>query len=304
MKELSVLTNREIVILSGKGGTGKTTVSAAFAHLSSLSPTTRAVMIDADVDAANLELLLQPEVLVNEPYSGGKIAHIDQQTCISCGTCAAVCRFDAVTTSPRYKIDPMACEGCAACMTQCPVASITMIPTIDGHSFVSRSAFGPLHHASLLPAAENSGKLVTYIRKSGSDAAKKGGFPLTIIDGPPGIGCPVIAACTGTHLAVIVTEPTASGIADLSRIMATTAHFNLNTVVILNKADIYPEGAAEIDAFCELNHLPLIARIGFDTVVTEAMVNGMPVTQYASDNSVSDALRSAWDKILEILSVR
>lgn len=301
MIELPILKNREIVLLSGKGGTGKTTVSAAFAHLASQRPETSAVLIDADVDAANLELILKPEIGKKQPYSGGKIALIDPALCISCGICADVCRFDAVIAEPAYEIDALACEGCAACLTQCPTAAITMIPTLDGYSFASTSRFGPLYHAALLPGAENSGKLVTHVRKAGGEAARKGGYPLTIIDGPPGMGCAVIAASTGTDLAVVVTEPTASGIADLERILATTGHFSLPTMVILNKADIYPEGAEMIATFCEGEGIPLIARVSFDTAVTEAMVNGQPITDYDPEGKVSAELSTAWSAIVAAL---
>lgn len=290
---------KQIVILSGKGGTGKTSVTAAFAHLASQESHIRAVLVDADVDASNLELVLAPQVVEVHDFMGGQIAVIDQEVCAGCGDCASVCRFDAVTEQNRiYSIDSIACEGCAACMTQCPNEAIRMEPQIAGRWFRSDSRYGPLLHAALYPAAENSGKLVTLIKQQANLLAQADARPLVIVDGPPGVGCPVIAASSGADLAVIVAEPTTTGIHDMDRVLETTQHFGIPSLVCINKADIHPEGAAEIEAYCRAKGLRLVGRFPFDTAVIEAMVQGQPITAYQPNGPVSRAVRRAWQRIL------
>jgi MinD superfamily P-loop ATPase len=287
---------KQLVILSGKGGTGKTSIAAAFAHLAQEGPSPlRAVLGDADVDAANLELVLQPRLLERHEFMGGSKAVIDPARCESCGVCAEVCRFDAVQQQDgRYAIDLVACDGCAACVYQCPEQAIRMEPQLAGHWFRSDSDYGPLFHAALRPAHENSGKLVTLVKQQARLLGLDEGHQAVIVDGPPGIGCPVISAASGADLAVIVAEPTVAGIHDLERAAQTTAHFRIPTLVCINKADVFPEGAARIEAYCREHAIEMIGRIPFDATVTEAMVQGEPVTAYRSDAPASEALRAIW----------
>ncbi len=297
---------KQLVILSGKGGTGKTSIAAAFAHLAALrngpSPL-RAVLADADVDAANLELVLQPRLLERHEFMGGSKAVIDPARCEGCGVCAEVCRFDAVQVQDgQYSIDLVACDGCAACVYQCPEQAIRMEPQLVGHWFRSESDYGPLFHAALRPAHENSGKLVTLVKQQARLLGLDEGYQVVIVDGPPGIGCPVIAAASGADLAVIVAEPTAAGIHDMVRVLQTTAHFRIPALVCINKADIFPAGAAQIEAFCREQAIELIGRIPFDATVTEAMVQGEPVTAYRPDASASRALIEMWQHVVAHLN--
>jgi MinD superfamily P-loop ATPase len=291
---------KQIVILSGKGGTGKTSVAAAFAHLAATGdgqPTI--VLVDADVDASNLELVLSAQVRETHPFKGGQVAIIDPELCESCGVCAELCRFDAISQRDGlYTVDPIACEGCALCFYQCPSGAIRMEEQMAGEWYRSDSRYGPLFHAALWPAQENSGKLVTLVKQQGRLLAMDQGHNLLLVDGPPGIGCPVISAAAGADLALIVVEPTVAGIHDMARALATTRHFGVPSLVCVNKADLFPEGTAEIEAYCRREGLPLIGRLPFDTVVTQAMVQGQPVTAYRPDSPISEALRAAWEAVL------
>ncbi len=298
---------RQLVILSGKGGTGKTSVAAAFAHLAHHgSATLKAVLADADVDAANLELVLRPERLEAHDFIGGAVAVIDPQLCQGCGICEQVCRFDAVLSPANrngeyvYGIDPIACDGCAACVYQCPEEAIRMEPQMAGRWYHSKSLYGQLFHADLFPAQENSGKLVTLVKQNGRLFALDNDVPILIVDGPPGIGCPVIAAAAGADLALLVAEPTVAGVHDLKRILQTTMHFRIPALVVVNKADIYPEGCAQIKSLCAELNVELIGQIPFDSTVSEAMMNGEPVTAYRAEAPSSQALAAIW----QIVSAR
>ena len=249
---------RQVVILSGKGGTGKTSVTAAFSHLSSQQDHTQAVLVDADVDASNLELLLEPTPIETHEFMGGQVAVIEPMACAGCGICADTCRFDAIRAEDRIIIDPLACEGCGACLTQCPNGAIHLEPEVAGQWHQSVTRFGILFHAALRPGAENSGKLVTLIKQQAVGFARHETKPLVIMDGPPGIGCPVIAAVSGADLAVIVAEPTVSGVQDMQRVLATVQHFEVPALVCINKADIYPTGCHDIEATCRANDLPIL----------------------------------------------
>jgi MinD superfamily P-loop ATPase len=296
-------THKQLVILSGKGGTGKTSLSAAFAELASHKDSpVRAVIADADVDAANLELVLSPKILERDDFWGGKVAEIDSQLCTGCGTCEEVCRFDAIyTESGLFAVDTIACDGCAACVYQCPEKAIHMHGQIAGEWFFSESRYGPLFHASLIPAQENSGKLVTLVKQNALHFARDAQRELVLVDGPPGIGCPVISAASGANLALIVVEPSMAGIHDMRRVFETTGHFQIPALVCINKADIYAKGAAEIKSFCQAEDIPMIGEIPFDLSVTEAMVKGKPVTEYAPEAPASMALRNIWSQVMEIL---
>lgn len=292
---------KQLVILSGKGGTGKTSVTAALAHLA--SQTLRVVLADADVDASNLELVLAPKIIQKHEFFSGQIAIIDSAKCQNCGTCAEVCRFEAVLEN-GYSIDPIGCEGCAACMFQCPEEAISMQEQRAGYWARSESRYGPLIHATLLPAQENSGKLVTKVKQQARQLALSRAADLILVDGPPGIGCPVIAAASGTDLVLAVTEPTVSGIHDMERLLCTTHHFGVPMLVCTNKADVYTEGAAEIERFCQKKNLPFAGQIPFDPAVVEAMVQGQPVTVYREKSPAAVAMRRVWQRVLTTLKLR
>jgi MinD superfamily P-loop ATPase len=293
---------KQLVVLSGKGGTGKTTVAAALAHLASQE--SDIVLVDADVDAANLELVLSPALREETAFFSSKVASIDPELCVGCGTCAEVCRFDAVIVPDEgaeedaYAIDDVACEGCAVCYYQCPSEAIRMEEPQDGVWFRSDTAFGPLVHAHLFAGQENSGKLVAEVRDRARKLASEGGEPYVIIDGPPGIGCPVIAAATGVDLVLVVIEPTVSGVHDLERVLGVTDHFGIPALVCVNKYDINTEKSREIDEYCADRGIEVVGHIPFDTVVTEAMVLGQPVTAYR-DGPVTEELAEVWRRVRE-----
>ena len=291
---------KQLVILSGKGGTGKTSVAAALAHLASAEMPI--VMADADVDAANLELVLGPVKLEEHVFMGGQVAVIDPDRCQLCGRCYEVCRFEAIIPGDdTYRVDGLACEGCASCVYQCPEEAIHSEEQQAGLWFRSDTRFGPLFHAHLFAGQENSGKLVTMVKQQGRLLALDGtsgqGRDLLIVDGPPGIGCPVISASAGADLALLVTEPTVSGVHDLERILGTVSHFRVPALVLINKADVNPGHTADIERYCRAQGIALAGRLPYDDVVTEAMVRGQPVTAYQPDGPMSLALRKVWARV-------
>lgn len=295
---------KQLVILSGKGGTGKTSVAAAFAHLAHDGPyPLKTVLADADVDAANLEIVLHPERLEAQDFTGGSVAVVDSQLCQGCGICEQACRFDAVRSPDNqdpgsvYSIDPIACDGCAACVYQCPEEAIRMEPQIAGRWYRSDSRYGALFHADLYPAQENSGKLVTLVKQYARLCALDNLYPIIIVDGPPGIGCPVISAAAGASLALIVAEPGVAGVHDLIRVLQATSHFRIPSLVIINKADINPQGTDEIKAICVELGVELVGQIPFDKTMTEALLHGEPVTAYQPDAASSRALVDIWQTI-------
>ncbi len=289
------MTMKQLVILSGKGGTGKTSIAAALAHLAFQELSI--VLADADVDAANLELVLDPTKRETHDFRSGQLAVIDSERCSACGICADVCRFDAVlVSSSQYTIAPLACEGCASCFYQCADEAIRMEEQQAGMWFRSDTRFGPLFHAHLFAGQENSGKLVTMVKQQARLRAMNDGADLLLVDGPPGIGCPVISASSGADVALHVIEPTVSGAHDLERIMGTTDHFGVPSLVAINKADLNPARSEAIAAFCAERGVEVVGRIPYDTVVTEAMVHGLPVTEHA-DGPVAEALGQMWSRI-------
>jgi MinD superfamily P-loop ATPase len=298
---------RQMVILSGKGGTGKTSLAASFAHLAAASPfPLRAVLADADVDAANLELLLNPEVLEKHEFVGGSTAVIDPDQCDGCGICQQVCRFDAILPPSSgdgwgYQVDSIACDGCAACFYQCPNQAVRMQPQLAGYWYHSDSRYGALFHAALLPAQENSGKLVTLVKGQARLFGLDHEAQVLMVDGPPGVGCPVISAASGADLALIVVEPSLAGIHDAQRALQTTRHFNIPTVVSINKADLYPAGTDQIKGFCLENGVEILGEVPFDDSVTESMVNGEPVTAYFPESPASRAIKNIWSSLVLLL---
>jgi MinD superfamily P-loop ATPase len=291
---------KQLVVLSGKGGTGKTTVTAALAHLA--SEEVSMVLADGDVDAANLELVLEPTKLEEHDFRSGKRAVIDPDRCTACGVCETVCRFDAIqppTETPfsyAHQVEALSCEGCASCFYQCPEDAIRMEEQLAGRWFRSDSRFGPLFHAHLFAGQENSGKLVTLVKQQGRLLASDTDARLLLVDGPPGIGCPVISASAGADVALLVVEPTVAGAHDLERVLGTTEHFGVPALVIINKADLNEGRSQEVAGFCAERGIEVVGRIPYDTVVTEAMVHGRPVTAYA-DGAVSAALRDVWERV-------
>lgn len=294
------LAPKQLVILSGKGGTGKTSVCAALVDLSSQSPHP-AVFADADVDAANLALVTGAEPLDSHPFSGSQVAKIDPQECWSCGRCADVCRFNAIRQPAGertvYEVDTLVCEGCAACVHACPFDAIEMQTQQDGEWFHSLTPYGHQFHAELFPAAENSGKLVTLVKQHAKLFAEDNTLPLILVDGPPGIGCPVISAASGAHLALLVTEPGLSGVHDLERIAGTLQHFNIPALVVINKADLYPEGAEAIRNQAAEFGYPVIGEIPFDPAIPQAMTAAQPITKWAPDSPATQAIRQVWAEI-------
>jgi MinD superfamily P-loop ATPase len=289
---------KELIVLSGKGGTGKTTVVAALAHLASVE--TSLILADADVDAANLELVVGAEEVERHPFSGGRVAIIDAERCIACGRCDEVCRFEAIIEGDPFQVDDVLCEGCAACYYQCPEQAVRMEEVLDGYWFVSQSHYGPLVHGALRAGQENSGKLVSVVKEQARRLAEEGARDLLLVDGPPGIGCPVIASLSGAHRALIVTEPTVAGFHDLTRIVGVAQHFGVPVQVCLNKADLSPVQSQKIERFCSEEGIDVIGIVPFDPGVTRAMVQGRPVTADGNGPAAA-ALREAWKRVRAVL---
>jgi len=297
---------KEIVVISGKGGTGKTSIVASFAALAD-----SAVLADCDVDAADLHLVLGPDVKQTHDFSGGKLASVITDKCIGCGKCEEVCNFDAAlfngpandVVERTYTIDSIACEGCKVCVEFCPVDAIEFKDAINGQWFISDTRFGPMVHARLGIAQENSGKLVSLIRKEAKKIATEQSKDLIIVDGSPGIGCPVIASIGGADLVLVVTEPTISGQHDLDRVVELTEHFAIPTTVCINKYDINPEIAQAIEKEALKKDLKVVGRIAYDTAVTEAQIAAKSIVEY-SDNGLKDQIVSLWESILDMLNTR
>jgi len=279
---------KEIVVISGKGGTGKTSIVGSFA---ALAP--RKALADCDVDAADLHLLLAPTPVRQEEFWSGQVAAIDPARCNECGLCGEVCRFNAIH---GYQVDPIACEGCAFCYHVCPTEAIKMRNCLSGRWFVSDTRYGPLVHARLGIAEENSGKLVALVRRNARTIAKEQGLDYIITDGPPGIGCPVISSLTGADLALVVTEPTLSAIHDLERVLGVCRHFRIPAMTCINKHGLNEDNSARIEEYCRSEGAAVAARIPFDNVVTEAIVEGVPVVEFAR-GEVSRAIEGLWDAV-------
>lgn len=296
---------KELVIISGKGGTGKTSIVAAFATLAQKS-----VLADCDVDAADLHLVLEPTVMRQENFSGGKRARIETDKCAACGKCLEVCQFNAVSfdgpsngvVEKTCRIDPVACEGCGVCAWFCPAEAIDFAPAINGEWFISDTRCGPMVHAKLGVAEENSGKLVSIVRARAKETAEKLKIDLVLIDGSPGIGCPVIASITGADLVLVVTEPTLSGMHDLERVAELTRHFNIPTLVCVNKWDLNPEMTARIESQARKRGLNVAGRVRYDRAVTEAQINKQSLVEF-QNNGASLEIKGLWREILKNLSM-
>ena len=281
---------KQIAVLSGKGGTGKTTLAASFAALSQ-----NLVIADCDVDAPDLHLLLKPEKIeFKQEFKGSKIAIINEDLCTKCGECEKFCRFNAIK---NFNVDPIKCEGCGVCAYICPVKAVTLKDKISGYVYISRTKYGPLSYAKLEIAESNSGKLVTLVKNNAKNVALKEGFNQILIDGPPGIGCPVIASLAEVNLVIIVVEPTTSGIHDLKRVLDLVNHFRIPAVTVVNMFDINKENTDRIVKFCNQNGVKVIGKIPFNKIVVEALAEGKPVTEYAPEADVSIEIRNIWNKI-------
>jgi len=290
---------KELVVISGKGGTGKTSIVAAFAALAK-----NAVLADCDVDAADLHLVLEPKVKQTNDFSGGKRASIIAEKCLGCGKCQDLCRFDAInvngpandTVDKTFTVDPISCEGCKVCVEFCPVGAIEFNDSINGQWFISDTRFGPMVHAKLGIAEENSGKMVTVIRKEAKKIAQEQKKDLLIIDGSPGIGCPVIASITGADFVLIITEPTLSGKHDLKRVADLAAGFKIPTLVAINKFDLNPDMSGQIEEDARKQDIRVVGKIRYDKAFTKAQIMKCSVVEYTG-GAVSQDVKTLWRNV-------
>ncbi|NOX86060.1 MAG: 4Fe-4S dicluster domain-containing protein [Chlorobi bacterium] len=284
----------EITLLSGKGGTGKTTVAAALASISR-----DAVFCDADVDAADMHLILKPEILEEHRFESNWVAKIDDDNCTRCSKCVEYCRFDAIHYKPfgGLEINPFQCEGCRLCERICPVGAIHSEKSNNNFWYVSKTRFGTLVHAKMGAGEENSGKLVTEVRKKAMEIAKSTGARFVITDGPPGIGCPVISALTGTHKVLMVIEPTKSGLHDIKRLVDLALNFEPEMYAVINKYDINTGVTNEIEKYLNENSIKLLARIPFDTAMVEAMLKEKTMVEYQPASPISKIIEEIWEVI-------
>ena len=282
---------RELVIVSGKGGTGKTSVTAAFASLAKNS-----LLCDADVDAADLHLLMAPIVQKKTDFMGGSLAQIRKEDCTECGRCRELCRFEAI--SEDYVVDSINCEGCGVCVDLCPESAIDFPIQKCGEWYISDTRFGPMVHARLGIAEENSGKLVSLVRQETRKLAETKGLDLILTDGPPGIGCPVIASVGGATALAIIVEPTVSGLHDMQRVAELAVHFKVPGLVCVNKYDLNEEMTEKVEAYALSRNMALLGRIPFDPVFTRAMIEGKNVLEYAPDSAAAGAIKEVWEKVM------
>ncbi|OAT79523.1 ATP-binding protein [Desulfotomaculum copahuensis] len=279
---------RELVVLSGKGGTGKTSICGSLAVLAA-----NKVLADCDVDAANLHLLLEPEIKSSSPFYGLPKAQINDDLCLACDLCAHLCRFNAIR---GQRVLTGNCEGCGVCYHACPCEAVEMLPHIAGELHLSKTRYGPLVHANLGVAEDNSGKLVAAVRKKARQVAEAEKKELIITDGPPGVGCPVISCLSGIDLVLVVTEPTLSGMHDMERMLDLADFFNVKAVVCINKWDLHPGNTESIEASCRRRDVPVPVRLPYDQIVKEAACRAQPVVQYGS-GPVVDGIVALWDEL-------
>jgi len=288
---------KELVIISGKGGTGKTSLTAAFASLVSDK-----VLCDADVDAADLHLIMNPSVRETHEFRAGHKAVINPDKCTQCGLCAEMCRWNAVRED--FSVDSFSCEGCGVCVWFCPEKAIEFPENTCGEWFVSDTRFGTMVHARLGIAEENSGKLVTLVRRKAKEVAEEKGNNLILTDGPPGIGCPVIASVGGASAVLIVTEPTVSGRHDMERVAQLSAHFKVPAILCINKYDLNPDKTAEIEAFAKEKGIICAGNIPFDPIFTKAMVKGQTLFEYDGNSETGKRVREIWKNISDVLNAK
>jgi MinD superfamily P-loop ATPase len=295
---------RELVLISGKGGTGKTSIVASFAALAAK----RAVLADCDVDAADLHLVLEPRVLRRSDFVGGSKACIKPGHCTACGKCEELCRFDAIyydgpgngRVDKTFRVDSLACEGCGVCSYYCAEEAIEFSPVVAGQWFVSDTRFGPMLHAGLGVGAENSGKLVTLIRQTAEQVARQHHLDLVLCDGSPGIGCPVIASLTGASLALVVVEPTASGLHDFRRVAELMGRLGVPGLMTVNKADLNNEMTERLEQLARELGIAPVGRVSYDPAVTSAQIARKTVIE-ASDGQAAKAISAVWEKVEKAL---
>ena len=287
---------KELVIISGKGGTGKTTLMAAFASLARKN-----VLCDADVDAADLHLITSPEIKERHDFQGGRTAIINQEKCTQCGTCLDLCRWHAIHDD--FEVDSIECEGCGVCVYFCPEKAIDFPLNTCGEWFISETTFGPMVHARLGIAEENSGKLVSLVRQKAKELAEEKNLGLILTDGPPGVGCPVIAAIGGASRVLIVTEPTVSGKHDMERVVKLSDHFNVPAMVCVNKFDLNLEQSQAIEDFAKERNVSVLGRIPFDPVFTKSMIQGQTIFEYNGESEAGQAVKQIWEEILKTLEI-
>ena len=280
---------KEIVVISGKGGTGKTSITASFASLAK-----NAILADCDVDAPDLHIILTPELLDQRPFHGSELAIIDPDVCTSCGACVEACRFEAI--SEDIEVDEYRCEGCGVCALVCPSNAVKFEIKRSGTVFVSDTRFGPMVHAKLDPGEEVSGKLVSEVKKEVRDLAQKKGREMILIDGPPGVGCSVIATISGADFIVVVTEPTISAIADMKRAIDLADHFGIPSAVCINKAGINPGKTQEIRDYCQGRGLQLLATLPYDHIMTRAMLESKSVIELG-ESEMGSLIEDCWEKV-------
>ena len=288
---------KELVIISGKGGTGKTSLVAAFASLAK-----NKILCDADVDAADLHLLMEPQIRESHDFQGGNTAIINPELCTECGLCRDLCRWDAI--SEDFIVDSLECEGCGVCYYFCPEKAIEFPLNTCGEWYVSDTRFGPMVHARLGIAEDNSGKLVTLVRQESKKLAEEKGLSLIMTDGPPGVGCPVIASIGGASAVLIVTEPTVSGRHDMERVAQLAAHFNIPAMMCVNKFDLNPEQTDGIEAFATEKNIHVLGRIPFDPIFTKSMVQGQTILEYDGDSETCQIVKSVWEQVNEALNTK
>jgi MinD superfamily P-loop ATPase len=288
---------QELIVISGKGGTGKTSLMAAFSSLAE-----NKVLCDADVDAADLHLIMNPKVIRRSDFQSGNTAAINNNLCTECGLCREMCRWDAISTG--YEVNSIDCEGCGVCVHFCPEKAINFPENTCGEWFVSDTRFGPMVHARLGIAEENSGKLVTLVRQEARKLAEENKLDLILTDGPPGVGCPVIASIGGASAVLIVTEPTVSGIHDMERVAQLAGHFKVPAVICVNKFDLNLELTREIENYAKEKEMSGLGRIPFDPVFTKAMIQAQTVFEYDGQSAVGKAIRGIWQRLSEKLGLR
>jgi len=287
---------KEIVIISGKGGTGKTSIIAAFASLAE-----KKALCDADVDAADLHLIMDPDVKEHHDFESGHTAIIDQNKCTECGICRDLCKWSAI--SADFVVDSIECEGCGVCWYFCPEEAIEFPLNTCGEWYLSETRFGPMAHARLGIAEENSGKLVVLIRQEGKKLAEERNLNLLLTDGPPGIGCPVIASLGGATAVLIVAEPTVSGRHDMERVVELADFFKIPAMVCVNKFDLNPNEGEAIEAFARERNVDVIGRIPFDPAFTKAMVQGKTIVEFDSQSEGCEAVKTIWENLAQGLEI-
>ena len=289
---------RELVVISGKGGTGKTSLMAAFAHLAQGK-----VLCDLDVDAPDLHLVAQPAIQRSGPFLSGHVAEIDPAACTGCGTCADVCAYGAIRPEGgTFAVERGRCEGCKVCVAFCPGQAIGFPERLCGTWYDSETRFGPMVHAQLDPGQENSGKLVALLKSQARKRAGQSGLELILSDGAPGIGCPVIGSLSQATLVLLVTEPTPSGLHDLERVAELCRHFRLRSAAVINKADLSRTYQAAIHELCRARSIPVVGHLPYDRAVTDAMVRGQAVTEGAA-TPFGAQVRQVWAELLPLLAV-